>query len=113
MFIKLVHPRTKQVLVFQCDAEVSFQSRGPMDFGAQQMWMLHNEEGGNEVRRYVEWPGVEDLAVPVTEIAITAPRGQRGMTVLLTNWNTWLCNDAGKAIDRVHRYAGEPEPEPA
>lgn len=113
MFVKLVHPRTKQVLVFQCEAEVSFQIRAPMDFGAQQMWMLHNEEGGNEAKRFVEWPGVTDGEVPVAEVCITAPRGQRGMTVLLTNWNAWLCNDAGKAIDRIYRFVDEPELEPA
>lgn len=104
MYMKLINPRTKQVMTFPCAGEVYYAPAGELDLTKQKKWMDFEEASGNDARRFVLWPdGTDEVAVAVSEIQIPSLRNGRGAIVILTNWDAYLCNDRGHTIDRVHR----------
>lgn len=109
MIVKLVNPRSRQVMVFQCASEVYFEPQEPMSEREQDKWMENAEGLDYEPRRFAIWPEGfdEDTKIEMTEIVLPLAPGKRGPGVepqmILTNWDAWLCNEQGKSIDKIHR----------
>ena len=108
MFVKLLNPRTKLCLVFECHAEATFEPRGRMTTAEAAKRQTFLEAMGDDVRRFVIWSAEDDATL--TEVSIPGPRGTKnGATVLLTNWDAWLCNHHGRTIDRIHKHLSTAE----
>lgn len=102
MFVKLINPRSKQVMTFVCANEAYYERQGAMDRDAQDIWVQHQESQNYDTRRLVLWPGT-DLGVQVELVEIHIPLFRDKSIAILTNWEAWLCNEAGRSIDRIFR----------
>ena len=102
MYVKLLSPRTKMCSVFECSDEMTFEPRGEMTEADVDKRKAFLEGIGDDPRSFIVWP--DDGRTAITEVTIPGPKGSRnGATVLLTNWDAWVCNGNGRSIDRVHR----------
>lgn len=104
MYVKLINPATHNTMIIPCDDEVYYELLDPKSQEEQDTWSQFQEGTlKNDPRRFVVWPrdtGGPGNRVACTEIILTG----RKPIAILTNWNAWLCNDAGKTMERLHRH---------
>ena len=105
MYLKLHNPVSKQTMVLGLPDEVAYKPVGPFNDRETTAWHESQEGVGYDARHFVVWPtnALAGEQVHLTEIYIPGARGGRP-TMVLTNWDCWVVNEAGRTMERVHRY---------